>query len=85
MEMLAQDVNKGAALRALAAAVLRVPMECTQALGDEENDIPALQAAGLGIAMGNASDHTKRLAGAVTGPNSADGWDEAVEKHVLAS
>jgi hydroxymethylpyrimidine pyrophosphatase-like HAD family hydrolase len=33
--------------------------------------------------MGNASDQVKRIAGGVSGPNSADGWAEAVERYVL--
>lgn len=83
VEVLAPGVSKGAALRAL-CATLGVPREATVALGDEENDLSALAAAGLGIAMGNAPERVKAAAGAVTGPNSADGWAEAVEKYCLA-
>jgi hydroxymethylpyrimidine pyrophosphatase-like HAD family hydrolase len=80
VEVHAPGASKGAALRAL-SATLRIPREATMALGDEENDLSALAAAGLGIAMGNASDRVKAAAGAVTGPNTADGWAEAVERH----
>jgi Cof subfamily protein (haloacid dehalogenase superfamily) len=83
VEFVARGVNKGSALRAL-AALLSIPLLQTLALGDEENDIPLLQAAGLGIAMGNATDQAKRAARLVAGPNTADGWAEAVETHVLA-
>lgn len=58
--------------------------EATLYLGDEEADVPALQEAGLGIAMGNAPDRVKQAARAVTGPNTADGWAEAISAHVLA-
>jgi len=83
VEILAADVSKGAALRAL-AAILGIPSEQTVALGDEENDIPALLSAGLGIAMGNAPERVQRAAGVVTGSNTADGWAEAIERYVLA-
>lgn len=53
------------------------------ALGDEENDIPALQEAGLGIAMANAAERVKRAARFIAGPNTADGWAEAIERYVL--
>jgi HAD superfamily hydrolase (TIGR01484 family) len=82
VEVQAPGVSKGAALRTL-AALLGIPRHETIALGDEENDMPALGAAGLGIAMGNATERVKAAAGAVTGPNTADGWAEAVERHAL--
>ncbi|HWI63455.1 MAG TPA: Cof-type HAD-IIB family hydrolase [Symbiobacteriaceae bacterium] len=82
VEIHAAGVDKGAALRAL-AAILGVPREATLALGDGENDIPLLQAAGLGVAMGNAAEAVRRAAGAVTGPNTADGWAEAIERYVF--
>ncbi|MFZ5823163.1 MAG: Cof-type HAD-IIB family hydrolase [Bacillota bacterium] len=82
-EILPGGVNKGAALRAL-AAILGIPREATLYLGDEEADMPALQEAGLGIAMGNAPDRVKQAARVVTGPNTADGWADAIEEHVLA-
>lgn len=84
VDMVAHGVNKGAALRAL-AAILGVPIAQTLALGDDENDIPLLQAAGLGVAMGNALDEVKGVAGAVTGTNAEDGWAAAIERYVLAS
>ncbi|MFZ5815699.1 MAG: Cof-type HAD-IIB family hydrolase [Bacillota bacterium] len=84
VDMVAAGVNKGAALRAL-AGMMGVPMEQTLAIGDDENDIPFLAAAGLGIAMGNAAEQVKAVAGAITGPNSEDGWAMAMEQFVFAS
>lgn len=46
--------NKGTALRALAAR-LGIPMGHVMALGDNDNDVPMLRAAGYGVAMGNAT------------------------------
>lgn len=83
VEYLAAGVSKGAAVRALAAA-MGIPREQVVALGDMETDIPLLQAAGLGIAMGNADPAVKGAAAVVAGPNSADGWAAAIERYVLA-
>lgn len=83
VEVMAAGVNKGAALRAM-AAIMGVPADQVLALGDEENDIPALLAAGIGVAMGNASEQVKAAAGAIVGANTEDGWAEAVERYVLA-
>jgi Cof subfamily protein (haloacid dehalogenase superfamily) len=82
--MVAAGVNKGAALRT-AAAMFNIPMEQTLALGDDENDIPLLRSAGLGVAMGNARDGLKAVAGAITRSNGEDGWAAAIEQHVFAS
>lgn len=84
VDMVAAGVNKGAALRSL-AAILGIPMEQTLALGDDENDIPLLRAAGLGVAMGNALDEVKGAADAVTASNEEDGWAAAIEQFVFAS
>lgn len=83
VEILAAGVSKGAALQSLASA-LGIPREQTLALGDEENDVPALQAAGLGIAMGNAPAAVKAAAGAIAGPNTMEGWAEAIRDYVLS-
>ena len=53
------------------------------AFGDSENDIEMLEFAGLGIAMGNASDHVKNLADDVTCSNDEHGVAVAIEKHIL--
>ena len=53
------------------------------AMGDANNDIEMLQFAGLGIAMGNASDYVKSLADDVTASNEEDGVAHAIEKYIL--
>ena len=82
LEMLAQGVHKGAALRALAEK-LNVPMEETMAFGDNENDLSMLSAAGLSVAMGNATDAVKEKADYVTDTNDEDGVGRAIAKLVF--
>lgn len=53
------------------------------ALGDEENDESMIEYAGLGVAMGNATERVKQLSNAVTDTNDCDGVAKAIEKYVL--
>jgi len=50
------------------------------AIGDDENDISMLRAAGLGVAMGNAARAVKSAADIVTTSNDEDGAARIVEK-----
>ena len=53
------------------------------AVGDGENDLSMLQAAGLGVAMDNAPQSVKAAAGAVTGSNREDGVAQLIRKYFL--
>ena len=53
------------------------------ALGDQTNDLPMIEYAGLGIAMGNAVEAVKAVAGCITAPNTEDGVAKAIEKFIL--
>ena len=48
--------------------------------GDAANDIPMLRAAGMGVAMGNASEAVKVAADMVTLSNNDDGIAAALEQ-----
>ena len=67
------DGSKGAALEHLAES-LGVKREEVVAVGDSPNDVDMIQWAGLGVAMGNASDKVKASADQVTLPASDQGF-----------
>lgn len=74
-------VTKGTGLKAL-AEYLGTTLEQTMAMGDSENDYSMINAAGLGIAMGNASNDIKAIADYVTASNEEDGVGEAIRKFI---
>ncbi|MCL4394945.1 MAG: Cof-type HAD-IIB family hydrolase, partial [Chloroflexi bacterium] len=70
-------VSKGEATRRLAAQ-LGVPLEAVVAVGDGPNDIPLLEVAGLGIAMGDAPPAVKAAALVVTAGVAEEGLALAI-------
>lgn len=60
-EIMAQGVDKATGIRDL-AEYLQIDRAQIAAIGDSENDLPALRYSGLPIAMGNASDAVKAAA-----------------------
>jgi Cof subfamily protein (haloacid dehalogenase superfamily) len=76
-------VDKGEGLRQLCRR-LGVEPERVLAIGDSDNDIPMLQAAGLGIAMGNSTPGLLAVADWVAPPIDQDGVATALEQWVLA-
>ncbi len=72
LEFLSLTTNKGLALRAVMRQ-LDVAPDQVLALGDGENDIPLLRAAGCGVAMGNAVPSLQALARCHTLSNDDDG------------
>jgi Cof subfamily protein (haloacid dehalogenase superfamily) len=55
------------------------------AIGDGENDLSMIEYAGLGVAMGNASDVVKQKADYITDTNDNDGVAKVIEKFVLSA
>lgn len=76
--------TKAMGLRFL-ADMLDVPMECTMACGDTQNDADIMQAAAVGVAMGNASDDIKAIADFITKSNNDSGVAYAIDKFVFGA
>lgn len=76
------EASKGAGVRWLARQH-GIPLAQTMAIGDGVNDISMLQAAGLGVAMGNAAPEIQRAADVVTTANTEDGAALAIERYAL--
>ena len=80
-EIVRAEVSKWSALAAL-AATLGIAAADGCCGGDEVNDLPMIQAAGFGVAMGNAREEVKRAANWVTRSND-DGGIAATVDHIL--
>jgi hypothetical protein len=79
LEFTKVGVNKGVGLYRL-AKILGIDAHDTMAIGDTENDLSIILAAGIGVAMGNATDEVKAEASYVTSSNDEDGVALAIEK-----
>lgn len=82
LEFFDRRVSKGAALARL-CETLGTDIRESVALGDGYNDLPMLEAAGLGIAMANAPAGIREKSAFVTASNDEDGVRLALEKFVL--
>ncbi len=83
IEVMPDGVNKGTALERLADHLGLERSEII-AFGDNTNDLPLLQAAGLGVAVANAVPKLKAAAGYVTEAERNEGFDEGLRRFVLA-
>lgn len=81
-ELLPQGANKGEALTGLATK-LGFTKEEVMAIGDGENDIDMMKAAGTSVAMGNAVDSIKQIAKHVSKSNQEDGVAHAIYEWAL--
>lgn len=77
LEFTRADVNKGRGLHTL-SRILGIDPADTMAIGDTENDIAVLKAAGIAVAMGNATDAVKAQADYITDTNERDGVARAL-------
>jgi phosphoglycolate phosphatase (TIGR01487 family) len=78
IHLLAKGVNKGTAFRHLAETMGRSPADF-MAIGDSENDVEMIRAAGVGVAIGNGCPDTKAAADWVVQKMYGDGFVEAVK------
>ncbi|WP_309122570.1 Cof-type HAD-IIB family hydrolase [Paenibacillus sp.] len=82
LEISAKGVSKESGVREVCKLV-GIDMQHVMAIGDHHNDMRLLQAAGLGVAMGNADEQVKAIARAVTATNNEEGVAQAIRKYVF--
>jgi len=82
LELMPQGAGKGAALMELAER-LSVPREQVMAIGDYDNDLDMIRAAGVSVAMGNASARVKGAANHITLTNEENGVAAAIRRYAL--
>ncbi|EOH98490.1 cof-like hydrolase [Enterococcus haemoperoxidus ATCC BAA-382] len=80
-EILNKEASKGNALAKLAEH-LGISQSETMAIGDNENDLSMIEYAGIGVAMGNATESVKRAADIQTTSNDEDGVAEVLLKYM---
>lgn len=82
LELTAPGAGKLAAVQVL-VRTLGLGMKDVMALGDSGNDAALLQAAGLGVAMGNGQAEVLAAAHTVTGRNTEGGAADAIRRFLL--
>lgn len=82
LEIISADADKGEALLSLAME-LGLSREEVMAMGDSNNDLGLMKAAGLSVAMGNSTQEIIDAADHVTKDNEHDGVAEAIFNYVL--
>jgi len=83
VDVMAPEATKGVALAARAAS-LGIPAADVMAIGDNLNDLPMLEYAGLPVIMGNAVAPLRGRGWTVTGRHDEAGVAMALRRHVLA-
>lgn len=78
-EILPDGADKGTGLEFLLSYLHLSPEQCI-AFGDQRNDLPLLQTAGMGVAMGNAHDELKSVAQRIAPSNADDGLAVILEE-----
>ena len=82
LEFTKREVNKGTGLKMLAES-LGIKRDSIMAIGDNNNDLPMIEYAGIGVAMENGLPEVKRAADFVTKSNEDDGVAWAIRKLVF--
>jgi hypothetical protein len=82
LEGTAWGVHKGRGVQEL-CHLLQIDPQRVLAIGDNDNDIPLLQAVGYGVAMGNATPGVKAVARWIAPPIEEDGAAVALQQLIL--
>ncbi|MCB5951165.1 Cof-type HAD-IIB family hydrolase [Enterococcus sp. BWT-B8] len=84
LEFMPKGITKAYGI-SLLAKDLGISQEEVMGIGDEENDLPMIQYAGIGVAMANAVPLVKAAADVVTKNNDQNGVAHAVTEYALKS
>jgi phosphoglycolate phosphatase (TIGR01487 family) len=76
-----EGISKGLALRRLAADI-GIPVGEFLAVGDSENDLEMIEAAGIGVAVSNAGEEVKAASDYITEKGDGKGFAEAVKRYL---
>ena len=82
LEIGGATTSKAEALRRM-RDIFGIKKEEMMAVGDSPNDMAMLMDAGLAVAVANAEDEVKAVAGYIAPSNHDDGVADAVERFVL--
>lgn len=83
LEYTAKGASKGGTVKAM-CEFFGIPLSDAIAVGDEENDISMIEAAGIGVAMQNATETVKSRADYITEcDNNHDAITEVIRKFIL--
>ncbi|MCQ2592693.1 MAG: Cof-type HAD-IIB family hydrolase [Treponema sp.] len=82
IECSAKGVSKASGLHLLCEK-LGIPIERTIAVGDADNGIEILKAAGLAVAMGNANEKVKQIADVIVADNDNGGCAQVISQYLI--
>lgn len=82
LEVMPKGINKGIGVQKICEDMGISTAEVIS-FGDSFNDIPMIEAAGMGVAMGNAEQAVKDAADMITADCDSDGIAEALEKLIV--
>ena len=82
IEITKKGASKGKAIEIL-ANYYNIKKEEIIAIGDSDNDMSAIEFAGMGVAMGNANEKLKKKSNFVTDSNDNDGVAKVIDELIL--
>jgi len=82
IEITKNGASKGKAIEIL-ANYYNIKKEEIIAIGDSDNDLSAIEFAGMGVAMGNANESVKKKSNFVTDTNDNDGVAKVIDQFIL--
>ena len=83
IEIIPKDVSKARAVEFIASRN-GIDIKETICIGDSENDVPMIACAGLGVAVGNASDNVKSYADVIAPDCDSDGVAYVIDRYALS-